>query len=182
MTFNINNFRSEMKFGGARNSLFQVTLTNPVDSTADNKLPFFCKIAALPGSTLTQIEQHYFGRPVKFPGNRTFEDLNLTIINDEDFKVRNALETWSNAINSFEGNIRNLPSSSAALFKSTAEVQQLSQDGRVLRTYKFVGIWPNNIAQVDLDWSSDTISEQSVTFSYDYYYVVSGNTGNAGGK
>ena len=180
--FNINTFRSELKYGGARTSLFQVTMTNPIDTSADSKLPFMCKMASLPASTITPIETHYFGRPIKLSGNRTFEDLNLTIINDEDFKVRNALEAWSNSINALERNIRTLPSSQTSLYKSTAEVQQLGQNGDILRTYKFVGVWPTTIAQIDLDWSNEAVQEFQCTFAVDYWYVSKSNTGDGGGR
>ena len=31
------------------------------------------------------VEVPYFGRQVKVPGNRTFDNLSLTILNDENF-------------------------------------------------------------------------------------------------
>jgi hypothetical protein len=42
----------------------------------------------------------YFGRELKFAGNRTFADWTLNVINDEDFVVRNAFERWMNGLNS----------------------------------------------------------------------------------
>jgi hypothetical protein len=43
----------------------------------------------------------YFGRELKFAGNRTFSDWTITVINDEDFTVRNAFERWMNGLNSY---------------------------------------------------------------------------------
>lgn len=182
MSFNINNFRSELQFGGARTSLFEVIMTNPVNGSADSKLPFMCKAAQLPASNLQPIEQFYFGRAIKLPGNRTFEDWNVTVINDEDFKVRNALEHWSNSINALEGNVRKLPNSSPAQYKTTAEVKQFSQTGNVLRTYKFIGIWPVNIGDIQLTWDQDNVQEFQVQFAVDYLYVADTITGDGGGR
>ena len=62
MAFNINDIRAQLTFGGARASLFQVIITNPVNPVADLKLPFLCKAANLPSSQLGLIEVPYFGR------------------------------------------------------------------------------------------------------------------------
>ena len=56
MAFNINEFKSQLTGGGARSNLFQVQLLNPVDSTADFKVPFMAKAAQLPASTIASID------------------------------------------------------------------------------------------------------------------------------
>ena len=48
MAFNINEIRSQLTFGGARNSLFQVTIQNPVNGVADIKVPFLVRAAQIP--------------------------------------------------------------------------------------------------------------------------------------
>ena len=68
-----------------------------------------------------------------------------TIINDEDFAIRNAMEQWSNSINSFQSNLRTT-GGSPALYKADAQVIQYSQTGDVLREYNFVGIFPTEVA------------------------------------
>jgi hypothetical protein len=181
MPFNINTFRSELVGGGARTSLFEVHLTNPVDGRADTKFPFMCKTASLPSSTLQQIEVKYFGRAMKLAGNRDFAPWAVTIINDEDFKIRNALETWSNGINLFEQNVRGLPTSSPAEYKTNAEVRQFSQKGNIIRTYKFVGLWPAEVEAITVGWDNEQVQEFQVTFAYDYFYISDTATGNAGG-
>ncbi|MEK9799752.1 MAG: hypothetical protein VW647_02560, partial [Alphaproteobacteria bacterium] len=64
------------------------------------------KASSIPASTVGQIEVPYFGRKVKMAGNRTFENWQVTVLNDEDFLVRNAFEKWSSFINSHENNLR----------------------------------------------------------------------------
>lgn len=182
MAFNINLFQGAMKLGGARNSLFQVNITNPVNSIADIEVPFMAKATNIPASTLTSVPIKYFGRDVKFAGSRTFEPWNTTIINDEDFAIRNALEEWHNAINSREGNLRSLGSASPVLYKSTAQVTQFSKTGVPVRVYNFIGLWPSTIAAIELAWdTSEAIEEYQVTWEYDYWEVSGGVTGRAGG-
>ena len=177
---NINEFRARMKNGGARTSLFEVQLTNPINGIADLDVPIMCKAASLPGTTVTPIEMFHFGRAIKVPGNRTFEEWNITIYNDEDFKIRNAMEQWANAINSPVGNIRKLPSSEQALYKSDAIVSAIGQAGNILRTYKFSGIWPTSIAPLEMSWDNEAIAETQITLAVDFF-TVEGASGNAGG-
>jgi hypothetical protein len=53
MAFNINEIKSQLTFGGAKASLFQVQITNPINGLADLKTPFMVQAAALPGKTYT---------------------------------------------------------------------------------------------------------------------------------
>ena len=168
MAFNINEFKSQLTGGGARPSLFQVQITNPVEPVADFKLPFKIKAAALPSSTLGSYQIPYFGRTVKYAGDRVFDDWPVTIINDEDFLIRNAMEAWSNSINSHDSNIRTLPQD----YKSNAIITQYGKDGTALRTYVFEGLYPVTVDAIPVGWDqSDVIEEFGVTFQYDLWRV-----------
>lgn len=183
MAFNINEIRSQLTFGGARNSLFQVTIQNPVNGVADIKVPFLVRAAQIPASTLGVMEVPYFGRKIRLAGDRVFGDWTVTVINDEDFLIRNAMEQWSNSIQSLQGNLRAFGSASPLLYKAQAQVTQFSKTGLPIRTYTFNGIFPSDISPIDVDWSStDQMEEFTVTFQYDWWEVTGGITGNAGGS
>jgi len=181
MAFNVNEIRAQLTAGGARSSLFQVQFSNPANAAANLKVPFLVKAAQIPASTLGTIEVPYFGRKVKIAGDRTFAEWTVTVINDEDFLIRNAMEEWMNTINSHEGNLRGFGGAAPALYKEQASVTQYSKSGDALRTYNFNGIFPVNISEIELSWeTTDAIEEFQVTFQYDYW-TVGGQTGNAGG-
>ena len=183
MAFNINDIRAQLTLGGARPSLFQVIVSNPVNPVADLKLPFLCKAANLPASTLGTIEVPYFGRKLKIAGDRKFDPWTVTIINDEDFLVRNAMETWNNSIQLYQQNITALGTSAPSVYKSQATVTQFGKDGTVLRTYQFNGIFPDQISPIELAWNTtDEIEEFQVSFQYDTFEVLNSITGNAGGS
>ena len=173
MAFNINEFKSQLVGGGARSNLFQVQLLNPVDPSADFKIPFMVKASSLPASTITSIDTvNYFGRQVKYAGSRTFAEWGVTVINDEDFLVRNSMEAWMNSIATHDTNLRGLPQD----YKSNALITQYSKNGEPLRTYKFEGLFPTNVAAQTMDWDTDGIQTFDVTFSYDLW-MVEGKTG-----
>jgi hypothetical protein len=178
MTFDVSRMRSQLVGGGARPTLFEVQITNPINSIADFKIPFMIKGANLPASTVTPIEVPYFGRKLKVPGDRQFADWEVTVINDEDFAVRNSMEEWMNAINSHVGNLRNSANLSPESYKSQGQVRQYSKTGSMIREYTFYGLFPQNVGEIALDWGTEsTIEEFGLTLSYDWWEVTNGITG-----
>ena len=83
MPFTITQFRSEIskQKNLARPNLFEVNVTGKAINNA--LFPFMAKIATIPPSTMGVVEVPYFGRQVKVPGNRTFDNLSITILNDD---------------------------------------------------------------------------------------------------
>jgi len=188
MAFRVQEFRSQMNYDGARPNLFKCDLTFPTSVTggnaAQNKFSFMARAAQLPGSTVNQIPQFYFGRELKFAGNRQFTEWTVTVINDEDFVIRDAFEKWMSGLNSHVNNLR-----SPAFEKGDNGYQQdgyitqysktrtLGQDG-VIKKYKFVGLFPIDISPIELDWgANDTIEEYAVTFAYQWWEYVDGLNG-----
>jgi hypothetical protein len=174
MAFNVAEFRANMVGDGARPNLFQVSLTFPTiaanGTAAAQKATFMARAAQLPGSTVGQVPVFYFGREMKFAGNRTFTDWTLQIINDEDFVIRNSLESWMNQINSHASNVRGTGAVTPSSYSVDAVVTQYGKAGNVLKSYNFVGMFPVDISPIDLDWSSnDTIEEYSATFAFQYW-------------
>jgi len=182
-----------MQRDGARPSLFEVRLYPPpaIQELDLRDAPFRVRAANLPESNITPIVVKYFGRDVKFAGNRTFPDWTTTILNDEDFKIRHQLELWHQFINSVSGNLRGSAGStglltggatSASKYKSTADVIQYGKDGVAIRTYQFVDIWPNIISPIELSWdTADAIEEYTCTWSFNYWFVRDGfGLGNTG--
>lgn len=173
MAFSINEFRSQMQGDGARPNLFEVTMPFPafaLPGSAQTKLSFMCKTAQLPGSTLGIVPVQYFGRELKFVGNRTFTDWTISVINDEDFAVRNAFERWMNGMNSHSFNVRNPSALTPNGYTVDSEVKQYGKAGDVIKKYKFLGVFPTDVSPIDVDWgSNDTIEEFTVTLSYQWW-------------
>ena len=184
MAFRVQEFRSQMVSDGARPNLFRCTLNFPILATSSNtptgfasgagsnqKFTFMCKTANLPGSTVNQVPVFYFGRELKFAGNRSFPEWTVTIINDEDFSIRNAFEKWMSGINSHAGNLRNPQfRQGAGGYQQDATVYQYGKTGRVLKRYNFVGLFPVDVSPIELDWgANDTIEEYAVTFAYQWW-------------
>lgn len=187
MAFNIEEIRANLALGGARPTLFNVTLTAPaggigLSSVAVVKIPFLCSAASLPESSLGTVQVPYFGRKIKLAGDRTFAPWVVTILNDEDFIVRNFFETWTNMINSLQGNLLQFASASPPLYQGLASATQFSKTGIPVRIYQFNDLWPSLVSPITLDWNAtDQIETFQVTFEYDYWNIQGGITGNSGG-
>jgi hypothetical protein len=174
MAFNVNDFISRgLEYGGTRPSLFQVNLYPPgdlgLDADSIEKFTFMCQAANLPASTMSSIEVPYFGRKIKIAGERTFENWSLTIMNDEDFKVRALFENWSNSLNSLQSNLRGT-GLDAENYKADLEVIQYAKDGDVIRSYMIVGAFPTDIGAIETNWSSTgSIQTFTASLAYDYW-------------
>ena len=172
----ISQFKGALIGGGARPNLFEVELTTlpaGIEWSADN-FRYMCKAAALPASNVAAIDVPFRGRIFKVAGDRTFDTWTVTIINDEGFILRTAMEEWMNQISKLENN---LGATNPASYMTNAKVYQLGRGSKtssednsgdkntVLREYEFVDIFPTNISAIDLSYeSSDTIEEFTVEF------------------
>lgn len=165
MTISINDFKSNF-IGGARSNLFRVSI-----SKVGSSLEFMCKASALPSATIGQIEVPYMGRILKVPGNRTFADWTITVLNDKNFAIRGSIESWMNEINTHETNIG--ATNVASIFHDGI-IEQLDQDGNVLYTYEFKDLWPSELGEIAVAMdSNDQIEEFDVTFAFSYWSSAS---------
>jgi hypothetical protein len=102
----IADFKAQMTGGGARPNQFRVELIFPsyvvAGILASAQAQFLCKAAQLPASTIENIPVQYRGRAVNFAGERTFAPWTVTVYNDTNFNVRNAMERWSNGIQNYQ--------------------------------------------------------------------------------
>ena len=172
MPFNINDIRAQLTGGGARPNLFEVVMPFPAvanPGAASTKMTFTCKGAQLPGSDIGMIEVPYFGRTIKIAGNRTFPEWTTSVINDEDFAVYNAIQTWMNSINEHETNLRGAGSAPGD-YQATADVVRYGKNGEEIKRVTIVNLWPSSLAPLDMDWSTnDTLEEFTCTWNYDYW-------------
>ena len=173
MAFSVNEFRAQMQGDGARPNLFEVSMPFPAFAAPGNsqtKLTFMCKTAALPGSTVGTVPVTYFGRELKFVGNRSFQDWTITIINDEDFRLRDAFEKWMHGLNSHVTNTRAAAFQNALGYQQNATVTQYGKNGQPIKMYDFIGMFPIDVSPIELDWgSNDAIEEFGVTLAYQFW-------------
>lgn len=177
MAFNLDQFRNTLQNGGARPTLFEMRLNFPAAVSrgriAAAIAPFMVKVSSIPASTVAAIDVPYFGRKMKVAGDRTFGVLETTIINDENFAIRKALEEWMDRIAGHKSVESQFPGRNTdGSYVANLELVQYGRQGDVLRTYTFVGAFPTELAPMQLSWeTTDTIQDFTCSFTYQWWEV-----------
>ena len=187
----ISQFKSRLAGGGARPNLFEVELTLDGEGLGFSlpgydatQMAFLCKAANLPAQNIASIDVPFRGRIFKVAGDRTIDTWTITIINDEDFRLRRAMEFWTEQIAALD---TNLGATSPNAYMAAAKVYQLGRGKQarstdnsgsanaVLAEYEFVDIFPTEVSAIDLSYdSSDTIEEFTVTFQVQSISILKG--------
>jgi hypothetical protein len=183
----LSDFKSRLVGGGARPNLFECVLAFPSglqqEVQIDEDFTFMIKAAQLPGSNVNVIDVPFRGRNLKIAGDRTFDPWTITVINDTNFKIRNAFEKWMNFINRHDDNAGVI---TPAAYQVEMVVHQLGRGNvangtqgqlpgnadriPVLKTYKFYGTFPTNVSPIELSYdNADSIEEFTVDLQVQWW-------------
>jgi len=185
MGFSATTFKSNLSKagGGARPALYKVGINYSQGSsftlTSDESI--LVKAAALPATNIAPLAVNYAGRAYKWQGFRTYDLWNVTVINDESFSIRNKMMEWmrylGGELDGDRGGLYGDPSNSSGgtWFDGEATVTQLGTDGTPKQTYKLYNLWPTELGEIAVDWSSDALEEYTIGFCYDYWSEGTGS-------
>jgi hypothetical protein len=188
----LSQFKSALQGGGARPNLFEVRLTTLPEAALSagaqwdaETFQFLCSAASMPASTISPIDVPFRGRIFKVAGDRIVDPWTITVINDEDFKIRTAFECWMNGISKLDNNTG---ATEPAQYMTNADVFQMGRgysEGRFsdrnsgdktggtatpLKSYRFYDIFPTAIQEIPLSYDSgDQIEYFTVDFAVQYW-------------
>lgn len=156
----ITDFASSFR-GGVRANLFKVNITGPTQFTS---LDFLCKGAGLPGQSIPAIDVGFRGRTLKVPGDRSFDDWEVVVLNDPEMANRQAIENWMTQITASSANYTNFNRNSIDYY-GLATVSQLDRQQNVIRSYR-MHILPTTVSAIELDMSTnDEVEDFTITFA-----------------
>ena len=149
--------------------------------TSSTRTNYNIKTTFLPASISTSATVNYLGRVFKFAGERTYPQWTCTFLNDEDFKLRNALERWSDYIS---GHVKlgrtaqvNQSKTGPLDYQSSATLTQFAKNGNPIKKYTFWGLYPLTLTDIPVSWdTTNAIEEFTATFEYQWYttnYITS---------
>ena len=193
----IDSFKSRLVSGGARPNLFEVEMDFPSgvgifdDEIENTTHRMMIKGAQLPASNIAEVIVPFRGRQLKVAGDRRFDPWTITVVNDGDFKLRQAFERWANyIIKVSDGSGTINPTDYFADWR----VNQLGraqtdlntrgdQSGAtlpVLRRYNMKGCWPSAVSAIELSYDTqDAIEEFQVTLQVQWWEAYDGkNSGS----
>ena len=189
----IDSFKSRLVSGGARPNLFEVEMDFPsgvgiFDEEIDNtRHRMMIKGAQLPASNIAEVIVPFRGRQLKVAGDRRFDPWTITVLNDGDFKLREAFERWSNyIIKVSDGSGTINPTDYFADWRvnqlgraSTDLATRGDQSGAslpVLRRYNMKGCWPSAVGGIELSYdTADTVEEFQVTLQVQWWEAYDGS-------
>ena len=161
----IDEFKAQLIAGGPRANRFRVFIPR-----AGNKIEFLCQAAQIPAMTVGQVTVPFRGMNLKLAGDRTFEPWAVTVINDVEFSVRNAMEQWQLDISQLDSGIG---ATNNDYLLSRAFVEQLNKDDSVLARYEFFNMFPKNIGAIELSYDTvDALVEFTVDFTFSHWERV----------
>jgi hypothetical protein len=167
----VNTFLQNFSGGGARANRFQVTITaSPVD--IPQSFTFLCRSSHIPGQTIGTVDVPYMGLVAKVPGDRTFDDWNVTVYNDTAWDIRAAFEQWVNLLMRNQANVAVNMVLEANSVYADAIVQQLDRMGNPIfgASYNMMNIFPHTVSPIDLAYdNNNTVETFDVTFAINWW-------------
>jgi hypothetical protein len=165
----ISDFKSSFVKDLARPSRFDILLPIPFAMTpyisSSRSLQYRCEATQLPGRTFATTEQKTYGPIEKHPYLTTFNDIDLTIIVDDDMNQKIFFDAWLNYINpQYNNNFRYRDD-----YASTLTVNQYDVTNQLSYSINLYNAYPIAINQMDLNWNDDGYHRLLVTFSYTYW-------------
>ena len=156
--------------GGAAAALATNVAAVAGNGNPNAQIQFLCKATKIPSSNIGEVKASYMGREFKYAGDRTFNDLTLTVYNDGTYGLHKAFVNWQNIINTNASNVG--PNANAGYLQDWF-VTPITREGNPIITYKMVGCWPKSVGEITLGFeASTTISETPVTIAYQYHEVI----------
>ena len=192
----IDSFKTRLVQGGARPNLFEVEMAFPDDVRPPELIDktdyrMLIKGAQLPASNIAEVIVPFRGRQLKVAGDRRFDPWTITVINDGDFKIREAFERWANYIIKVSDGSGTIEPQKyftdwrvIQLGRAATDVNvRGDQSGAtlpVLRRYNMKGCWPSAVSGIELSYDTqDTIEEFQVTMQVQWWEAYDGQNGDS---
>ncbi len=167
---NINDFKTKLAGGGARANQFKVTMPFPGYAQVGGEteeLAFLCQSTSIPAMEINTATVNFRGRPIYLAADRAFSAWTITVLNDTNFRLRDAFERWQNGIINMSDNEGLV---NPVDYQVDAFIDHLDRNGATIKSYTLRGCFPTSIAAIGLDMDpTETIEEFEVSFRYLFF-------------
>jgi len=180
--FSVDSFRASFADGIASPALFRFRISGVpkcmqgiVNKDVLATIPMRVRKAQVPDMALQTNQVTYYGVPSKYPYENSTSDMNLEVISSGNYWEREFFTAWQNYIIDY-GTSDQSPTFDIAYYDdyvAIAELDLYNEDGELVMTYRFEGVYPKTLTIVDVDWTSkDTAIYFSLEFSYSYWSIA----------
>ncbi len=148
---------------------FDLFLPSIPGSSNTRNLTFSCMTTVLPGMNLDVVEVPLHGVQLDFAGRATYSrTFNATFLEMRDWGTREMFRRWRESIRSWDNN----SGSFASAYKVTADLVVYNDIPQPVRTIRVFGVWPEQIADIQLDGGASNVVTTEITFHYDFHRDV----------
>jgi hypothetical protein len=173
MAQNISEFRQQFK--GTRPNRFKMDISGPVGNLGGVRWDLYGKATSIPNQQIGVIPVPWMGRIIKFSGERVFPDWTVQLYDSSDRSsdARNFFMQWLEAMNTAESHDQqyNLVGAATVNFDDFGGDQKAEHgnQGSWNRGFFLKHVFPIDVGPLEFSYdSSDSFSEFTVTFAYDY--------------
>lgn len=150
---------------------------------------WFAKTAGKPAFSLENTEHHFLNHKFNYPGRLSWEDVEVVLVDPTDPDVSATLSDiivaagYSPPTNAYD--LESMSKHSAVSALGTVTISQLDEAGSPIETWTLWNAFISSLKFGDLDYSSDDLSEITVTLKYDWARLETAHDSksvHAGGK
>lgn len=142
---------------------FDLFLPNIPGSSDTRDLTFKCMTADLPGVALDPVDVPLHGVNIPFAGRKIYtHTINATFLETADWMTREKFRRWNEFIRSWRNNSGSL----AAAYKVNSQMVLYNDVPEVMRTTNLYGLYPETMAEVQLDGGASNLISLQITFKY----------------
>lgn len=141
-------------------------ITEGIEFTPDNLLRLSLSSHGMPNHSGEVIKIRKGNEEIKFNGQETFEDIDISWTDWIGADIENVVSAWDglryNPVTGFSHPAKN--------YKKYGTIVQYSPDGKIVRTWKLMGIWLNAVKFGEYNRSNNDHREISATIHVDKAY------------
>lgn len=129
---------------------------------------FHAQSSSIPSTSMENIPTKFLGIEWRIPGSVTFESpWNVTIREAADMSLHSAFTKWRKEVADLKlggGGDKRIPTTTARVTLLDDKLEN------ALATYVLVGVYPQSIGEISLDYEGNEISTFDAALEYQYFY------------
>ena len=149
---------------------FRITISNPPGSGAGiDLMQFRCAAATIPGKQIEEVLITLGGYNLKRAGRSVpVGTWTVSFVEGTDAQISQRMRSWQEICHNQATGIQE----NADGYSRSAVIELLDNAGNVSQAHRLIGIWPQDIPDVQMDTGTSEAVRYDVTFAYDHHEIV----------
>lgn len=179
------------RYGVSKTSHFRLSVPgfkNPNWADIDKLLGLRCEATELPGRQVVSNDSRTYGPTYKTPYQSLYQEITLNFIETSNFVIRGFFERWMSSIFNPSTNILSYPSVyrvdtaltqydvtiRGGVKKSNPQPDIGNESLETVAVWQMYNSFPTAINQMPVSWAEDGLHRVTVTLSFEWYTLLTG--------